>query len=237
VFVNPTQFGPGEDLERYPRTLEADAERCRERGVAAVFAPQAAAMYPPGDETRVRVGATAADLCGAFRPGHFEGVCTVVAKLFLLVGPCVALFGRKDYQQFRVIERMVRDLFLPVEVVGMATVREPDGLALSSRNAYLSTQQRERALALPRGLALAAGAYRDGERSVAALRAIADKPIRAAVDSIDYLTIADADSVVPLGDGDSIDGSAVLAVAAHIGPTRLIDNLVLGRDPAPMELD
>ncbi len=155
IFVNPTQFGPAEDFARYPRTLEADAATCERAGAAAVFAPAADAMYRPGDETRVRVGATAAPLCGAHRPGHFEGVATVVAKLFALTGPSVAVFGRKDYQQLRVISRFTADLFLPVEIVGLRTVREPDGLALSSRNAYLSPEQRAAALAIPRGLSAA----------------------------------------------------------------------------------
>ncbi len=149
VFVNPTQFGPNEDLARYPRTLEKDAEMCGAAGASIVFAPTDKTMYPPGDETRVRVGATAAELCGAFRPGHFEGVATVVTKLFSLAGACTAVFGRKDYQQLQVIKRFTADLFLPVTIIGLRTVREPDGLAMSSRNAYLSPEQRLAALAIP----------------------------------------------------------------------------------------
>ena len=129
IFVNPTQFGPGEDLERYPRSLEADCDRCARAGVAVVFAPERRDMYPAGDETRVRVGPTAQALCGEHRPGHFEGVATIVTKLLVLAGPSVAVFGRKDYQQLQVIRRLVRDLLLPVSVLAVPTVREPDGLA------------------------------------------------------------------------------------------------------------
>jgi pantoate--beta-alanine ligase len=147
------------------------------------------------------------------------------------------VFGRKDYQQLRVIQRMVTDLFVPVEVVGVPTVREADGLALSSRNAYLDASQRQRALAVPRGLSQAARAFAGGERRVGELRALARGPIEQAADSIDYLTMAHAETLVPLDDGDELSGPAVLAVAARVGATRLIDNLVLGSDPAPLELD
>lgn len=233
VFVNPAQFGPSEDLARYPRTLDADVELARAHGADAVFAPRADAMYPPGDETRVRPGRTAAALCGEHRPGHFEGVLTVVAKLFGLAGPCTAAFGRKDYQQLRVITRMVRDLFLPVEVISVATIREDDGLALSSRNRYLSAGDRARALAIPEGLGRAVRAFQGGERRAGALRELAREGIAAAFDSVDYVTIADADAVTPLHDDETIDERAVLAVAARIGTTRLIDNAVLGEDLPP----
>ena len=152
IFVNPTQFGPGEDFARYPRDLESDLAKLASADADAVFAPDSQAMYPDGDQTRVRVGELAASLCGPFRPGHFEGVATVVTKLFGLVGASVAVFGRKDYQQLAVIRRVVADLFLPVEVVGHPILREPDGLAMSSRNAYLSADERVRALGLSRGL-------------------------------------------------------------------------------------
>src|SRR5579884_3842310 len=164
IYVNPTQFGPGEDFARYPRDLEGDVRKVASAGADAVFAPDSGEMYPPGEQTRVRVGPLAEPLCGAFRPGHFEGVATVVAKLLGVVGPCVAVFGRKDYQQLLVIRRVVRDLFMPVEVVGHPIVREPDGLAMSSRNAYLSTDERARALALARGLDAAARLFAAGER-------------------------------------------------------------------------
>lgn len=233
IFVNPTQFGPGEDLDRYPRTLEADGELCERAGVSLVFAPATSQMYGPGDETRVAVGATAAALCGAHRSGHFEGVCTVVAKLFALAGPCVAVFGRKDYQQWRVVARMARDLFLPVEVVGAPTVREPDGLALSSRNAYLSQNARARARSLSRGLGHAARAFETGERRVGTLRDLVRREVVGSMDSVDYVELASADDVAVFADEDDVHGAAVLAVAARIDGTRLIDNVVLGEDPLP----
>jgi pantoate--beta-alanine ligase len=191
-------------------------------------------MYPVGEQTRVRVGQVATALCGAYRPGHFEGVATIVTKLLALVGPCLAVFGRKDYQQVCVIERLVTDLLLPVTVAAVPIVREPDGLALSSRNRYLSVDERGRALALARGLSAAAEAFAAGERSVAALRRHAERPIAASFDRIDYVTLADAVSVVPLADDDRCPERALLAVAAHLGGTRLIDNVLLGDDPAPL---
>ncbi len=234
IFVNPTQFGPGEDLARYPRTLDADSATCERAGAAAVFAPAADAMYPPGDETRVRVGATAAPLCGAHRPVHFEGVATVVTKLFALTGPCVAVFGRKDYQQLRVITRLTTDLFLPVEIVGLRTVREPDGLALSSRNAYLSPEQRAAALAIPRGLEAAAAAFARGERDAAALGALARESVARVATSIDYVDVADPESLRVFPPGERTGERALLALAIRLGPARLIDNVVLGEDPAPI---
>ncbi len=234
IFVNPTQFGPNEDLERYPRDLGGDCDKCREAGVELVFAPAPNAMYPPGDETRVTVGPTAAELCGRWRPGHFPGVATVVTKLLALTGPCVAVFGRKDYQQLRVIKRLARDLFLPAEIVGAPTVREPDGLALSSRNAYLSAAERQRALAIPRALSEAVAAFADGERGARALRERAHDRIAEAADSVDYLELADPERVEPLPPEAQIDERALLAVAARVGATRLIDNVVLGEDPAPI---
>ncbi|MBM4374451.1 MAG: pantoate--beta-alanine ligase [Deltaproteobacteria bacterium] len=235
IFVNPTQFGPSEDFSRYPRTFEADRARCEASGVDVVFAPAPAAMYVAGDETRVHVGETAAHLCGATRPGHFEGVCTVVAKLFALVGPSVAVFGRKDYQQFRVLSRMVEDLMLPVEVVGLATVREPDGLAMSSRNRYLSERDRARALGLARGLTRAVERFDAGERSAGKLRAVVLAEVEAIADAIDYVAVADAERVVPFADEAQIGERAVVAVAARLGATRLIDNVVLGEERGPLD--
>ncbi len=233
IFVNPTQFGPGEDLARYPRTFERDLEGCARAGAACVFAPDAASMYPPGESTRVRVEGLTDSLCGPVRPGHFEGVATIVAKLFALAGPCVALFGRKDFQQLRVIERMARDLFFPVQVVGFPTVREPDGLAMSSRNAYLSPEDRRGAAQIPLALSHAVRAFQAGERSVARLV----EPTRARIarisSSIDYVTVADPVSLVPLADHGTAGDRALLAIAARVGAARLIDNVVLGEDPAP----
>ncbi len=234
VFVNPTQFGPDEDLQRYPRTLAADAAACRAAGVHVLFTPASEAMYPAGEQTRVRVNQLTAGLCGAFRPGHFEGVTTIVSKLFAVVGSCVAVFGRKDYQQWCVIRRMAQDLLLPIEVVGVAIVREADGLALSSRNRYLSAEQRGRALSLSRGLAAAWRAFEAGERGVGALLDVAAAELVGALDRVDYLTLADADNLQPLARQDHCGQRALLALAAHIGHTRLIDNVVLGEDPAPL---
>jgi pantoate--beta-alanine ligase len=230
IFVNPTQFGPNEDLARYPRNLEADLERCGAVGTAIVFAPDTSEMYPPGDATRVRVGALAEPLCGAFRPGHFEGVATVVAKLFALAAPCVAVFGRKDYQQLRVIERMARDLLFAVEIVGVATVRDADGLAMSSRNAYLSPQERERARSIPRALGEAVRAFEVGERRAGALRQIVTSRVAPAATKVDYVTVADPETLAPIDDGATLEGPALVALAAFIEKTRLIDNVVLGVD-------
>ncbi|MBM4357217.1 MAG: pantoate--beta-alanine ligase, partial [Deltaproteobacteria bacterium] len=225
---------PAEDFARYPRTLEADCARCEQAQVALVFAPEAQAMYAAGEETRVRVGDTAAHLCGAHRPGHFEGVCTVVAKLFALVGPSVAVFGRKDYQQFRLLSRMATDLMLPVEVVGFPTVREPDGLAMSSRNRYLSEVDRGRALGLARGLTRAAASFEAGERRAGVLRALALTEVEAVADAIDYVAVAEPDRVVPFEDDADVGDRALVAIAARIGNTRLIDNVVLGEEPGPL---
>jgi pantoate--beta-alanine ligase len=233
IFVNPTQFGPNEDFAKYPRDLDGDVNKLAGAGADLVFAPDAGAMYPAGEETRVRVGATAAALCGVFRPGHFEGVTTVVAKLFAVAGPCVAVFGRKDYQQLAVIRRMTTDLFLPVEIVGAPIVREPDFVAMSSRNAYLSADDRARAGSLSRGLSAAWKLFAAGERSASALREAARAPVEAAASSIDYVEVADADRIVPFEDGARAPDRALVAIACRIGTTRLIDNVVLGEDPDP----
>jgi pantoate--beta-alanine ligase len=232
VFVNPTQFGPHEDLARYPRDLAADLAKLAPLGVDLVFAPEVADMYPPGEQTRVKPGALAEPLDGAYRPGHFEGVATVVAKLFGIIGPCVAVFGRKDYQQLQVVKRMVRDLCMPVEVVGHPIVREADGLAMSSRNAYLSADERARALAIVRGLDAAARGFAQGQRDARALERAAREPIEGAATSIDYVEVRDADTLAPIH-GD-LGARGVLAVACRVGTTRLIDNVVLGEDEAPL---
>jgi pantoate--beta-alanine ligase len=229
IFVNPTQFGPNEDFARYPRDLDGDLKKLA--SASLVFAPDAAAMYPPGDETRVRVGPLAAHLCGPHRPGHFEGVATVVTKLFAITGPCTAVFGKKDYQQLAILRRVAIDLFLPVQIVGFPIVRESDGLAMSSRNAYLSAEERQRALALSRGLSSAARSFEGGERRARVLRELVHVEVERAATSIDYVTIADADSLTPLEDSAVVGSRAVIAIACRIGRTRLIDNLVLGEDP------
>ena len=230
IFVNPLQFAPGEDLDRYPRTLEADLDACRELGVDLVFAPARDAMYPAGFQTEVRVTGITRQLEGEHRPGHFDGVTTVVAKLFANTGRCHAYFGRKDFQQWRIVERMARDLDLPVDVVGMPIVREADGLALSSRNRYLSSDERERALGIARGLRLAHDAWRAGTRHADALSKLVRQEVEPAFDRIDYVALASPDTLERV-DGEVNEG--VLLIAAHVGKTRLIDNLWLGVDTRP----
>ncbi len=222
LFVNPTQFGPGEDLERYPRDLDGDAAMAASVGVDALFAPAVQEVYAAEHATTIHVAGVTEHLCGASRPGHFSGVATVVAKLLHMAQPDVAYFGRKDYQQLQVIRRLVADLNIPVEVVGCPIVREPDGLAMSSRNRYLSEEDRARALSLVRGLWLARRAFEGGEREASALTALAGGEIRTAGASLEYAELVDAESLAPLR---LADRAAVLAVAARVGPTRLIDNL------------
>jgi pantoate--beta-alanine ligase len=225
IFVNPTQFGPNEDLARYPRDEAGDLARARPCGVDLAFCPDAAAMYPAGAQTFVEVRELQKPLCGASRPGHFAGVATVVTKLFQLTRPSVAVFGEKDYQQLAIIRRMTRDLDLGVEIVGVPIVREPDGLALSSRNAYLAPDERRQALALSQGLAAAEARFAAGERSAAALVEAARAPIAAQpLARIDYLELRDADELTPI---DTVARPAVLALAVFFGKTRLIDNRVL----------
>lgn len=223
IFVNPLQFGPGEDLARYPRDEEGDLRICRAARVDAVFLPAVEDMYPPGSVTTIRVAKLTDTLCGPFRPGHFEGVATIVAKLFNIVRPDIAYFGEKDAQQLAVIRRMVRDLDMPIDVVGCPIVREEDGLALSSRNAYLNEDERRRATALSRALQAARAAVARGERSAAAL--VRDMTaIIAAVrpTAIDYLSVVDAETLQPV---HAIDGPVLVAVAVRFGGTRLIDNV------------
>ena len=227
IFVNPTQFGPNEDFARYPRDLDGDAKKLAPLGTSAIFAPEPGAMYPPGEETRVHVGALAAPLCGAFRPGHFEGVTTIVAKLFAIVGPCAAVLGRKDYQQLAILRRMVTDLFFPVTIVGHPIVREADGLAMSSRNAYLSEDERARALGLSRALRGASDAFGRGERAASVIERAARAEVQRAADSIDYVSVVDADTLAPVA---KIGERALVAIACRVGKTRLIDNFVLGED-------
>ncbi len=222
IFVNPTQFGPSEDLDRYPRDLERDLEIARSAGVDLVWTPTPEQIYPPGYATYVNVEGLTDVLCGATRPGHFRGVTTVVCKLFNVVQPMVALFGEKDFQQLAVIRRMTTDLNLPVEIVGLPIVREADGLAMSSRNVYLSAEERRQALALSKGLALArqmaVGGECDGVAIVAAVRAL----IEAGPDArIDYVQICHRET---LHEQSRVDADSVLLLAVTVGRTRLIDN-------------
>jgi pantoate--beta-alanine ligase len=218
IFVNPLQFGRGEDLDRYPRTFDADLRACRELGVELVFAPSVADMYAPDSDLTVDSGRLGAELEGAVRPGHFDGVLTVVLKLFNIVGPDLAFFGEKDYQQLVLIRRMVNELNVDVQIVGVPIVRDSDGLALSSRNRYLSEQQRAAALALPAALAAGAHAGKRGAAAVlAAGRAVLDAQPAVATD---YLQLRDRELRAA-----AEQGAARLLVAARVGATRLIDNV------------
>ena len=225
IFVNPTQFGPAEDFTRYPRTLDADRKLCVEHGADVIFHPTAEAMYPSGFSAFVDESEVSARLCGASRPGHFRGVCTVVLKLFQITQPDSAVFGLKDFQQCAVIRRMVRDLNVPVRIVPVETVREPDGLALSSRNSYLSAEERAHASVLRRALLAASAAFVAGETSAAKLRRLLLKTIATApLARLDYAEIADADTLRPVRE---VRRGTVLALAVFFGKTRLIDNLWL----------
>ena len=226
IFVNPTQFAPTEDLARYPRDLDGDLAKAAGAGTDAAFVPEGGEIYPPGYQTFVRVRELERGLCGDSRPDHFLGVATVVCKLFNIVRPHLALFGEKDFQQLAVIRRMVADLNMPVTIVGLPTVREPDGLAMSSRNKYLSADERSRALALSRGLAAARALFDAGERRPAVLVAAARDVIAPAATRVDYVDLRDADSLAPLV--GRVERPAVMAVAAFVGTTRLIDNVRLG---------
>lgn len=225
IFVNPLQFGPGEDFARYPRDLERDCSLLAPRGADAVFAPRVEEMYPEPLRTFVEVTDLGDHLCGASRPGHFRGVATVVSKLLHIVEPDAAYFGEKDFQQLQIIRRMVGDLNTPVQIVGVPTVREPDGLAMSSRNQYLDGRERQAALVLHRALLRARERVHNGERNAAALiedlrRFIAAEPLA----RVDYVAAVDAGSLQPL---DRLQGHVLVALAVFIGKTRLIDNIQL----------
>lgn len=225
IFVNPSQFGPSEDFSTYPRDLERDLEAARSEGVDVVFTPSVNGMYPEGFQTFVEVTELSAPLCGRFRPGHFRGVATVVLKLFNIVAPAIAVFGKKDYQQLLVIKRMVEDLNVGVDIVGVDTVREPDGLAMSSRNAYLSAEERRAALCVPRSLDAARKAFGAGEAAATAIvekmKKIIEKEPSAV---IEYIDIRDASTLAPV---ERVEGGALVALAVRIGKTRLIDNCLL----------
>lgn len=223
IFVNPTQFGPNEDFARYPRDMDRDLALLEEAGVDFVFTPQPAEIYPEGFATRIEVGPIAEVLEGAVRPGHFSGVATVVAKLFNIVAPTVAYFGQKDAQQCAVIRQVVRDLNLPVILAIEPTVREDDGLAMSSRNVYLDTDQRQDALVVHRALKAAAGAFDAGETDGDLLRALMQDVLSGQV--VDYVSIADPDTLAEIA---RVRAGAIVSLAVRFGPTRLIDNLVLG---------
>jgi pantoate--beta-alanine ligase len=230
IFVNPIQFGPQEDLAAYPRDLERDRRAAAARGTDCLFVPGDGTMYPSAPQVTVVPGALSQRLCGAGRPGHFEGVLTVVMKLFNIVEPDVAVFGRKDAQQAAVIGRMVQDLNLPVRIVVAPTVREADGLAMSSRNAYLNEEERRVAGAMVQGLEAAHEAFRSGERDAGRLAALARAPIEAEPRfTIEYLEIVDPAALEPV---QLAEETSIVAVAARLGAARLIDNIVLGEGTA-----
>lgn len=228
LFVNPLQFGPSEDFSRYPRDLARDHALATERGVNLLFAPTVETMYPPGAEIRVIPGPTAEKWEGEVRPGHFAGVLTIVSKLFHLVQPDVAVFGQKDIQQATLIRRMIRDLDFPLELVVSPTVREADGLALSSRNAYLSSAQRGEARVLSAGLRAAGAAWRDGERNSERLLAVVRAEMaRAPGVRPDYIALVDPEGLAPVAIAER---GAIIVLAARVGSTRLLDNHILGSE-------
>jgi len=220
IFVNPTQFGPNEDLARYPRDLPGDLAKAAGAGTDVAFVPEAVDIYPAGFQTTIEVRDLARGLDGVSRPGHFAGVATVVAKLFNIVQPDLAIFGEKDFQQLAIVRKLVADLAMGIKIVGLPTVREPDGLAMSSRNAYLSPAERTRALSISRALGAAREQAAAGERDAAALVAAARAALD--VDRLDYLELCDAETLVPL---TQVDRPAVLLAAVFVGRTRLIDNV------------
>jgi pantoate--beta-alanine ligase len=226
IFVNPTQFGPNEDLEKYPRSFERDRELLKNEGVQMLFAPSVEQMYPAGAVTWVTVEELSSKLDGRSRPGHFRGVTTVVAKLFHIVDPDAAFFGQKDAAQVAIIRRMVRDLNLPVQIVVCPIVREPDGLAMSSRNAYLDAEQRKQALVLHRSLSRVKELVDAGEMAASKLASVGGEEFtREPSVRLDYFEIVNPDTLDPVGD---VSGGALVAVAAYVGGTRLIDNLLIG---------
>jgi len=229
IYVNPSQFGPSEDLEQYPRTLEADLDALAEYETPLVFAPTNDEVYPDGYATWVEVGSVAEPLEGECRPGHFRGVATIVLKLFNMVQPDVAYFGQKDYQQAQVIRRMVEDLNVPIAIRVCPIVREPDGLAMSSRNAYLSPAERHRALVLWNSLCLASELVAGGERDAAVVAERMRDVILSAEDArIDYVALVDPDTLAPV---EAIRGRTLAVLAVHVGQTRLIDNRLLEPEP------
>jgi pantoate--beta-alanine ligase len=226
IFVNPTQFGPNEDRDRYPRTLEKDCEMLADRGCWLVFAPTDAEVYPPDHETFVEVGKSAEPLEGQIRPGHFRGVATVVLKLFQMVPADRAFFGRKDYQQSLVVQKMATDFNLPIEIVVCPTIRESDGLAMSSRNAYLTPTERQQAANLWKSLMLAESLYQSGERNTEIISEhMRELLAQAGIDQIDYIAFVAEGTVDPV---DHITGRTVVAIAARVGQARLIDNHTIG---------
>ncbi len=224
IFVNPTQFGEGEDLSRYPRCLDRDGTLCAAVGVGTIFAPDVAGMYSSDASVGVTEGVLSKGMCGGTRPGHFNGVATVVCKLFNIVQPDVAVFGQKDAQQLAVIRRVVRDLDIPVEIISGPIVREADGLAMSSRNAYLSAEEREQALCLSRGLAAVRSGYAAGQYDASGACSLLSDYVGGVSAALEYAVCVDADTLAPVS---MLRPGVLVAVAARVGATRLIDNLLL----------
>jgi len=225
IFVNPTQFGPSEDFNRYPRDPEGDLDKAKSVGVDIVFMPPVEEMYPHGFQTTVSVSQLSQHLCGLSRPGHFNGVATVVCKLFNITKPHIAIFGQKDYQQLSIISRMVMDLNMDIQIIGVPTVREPDGLAMSSRNAYLSQDQRPSALCLKKSLDIASMMVKEGHQKASDIKKAVEDLIRShPYTEIDYVSICDP---VTLEEIDHVEKSTLLALAVKVGQTRLIDNCIL----------
>jgi pantoate--beta-alanine ligase len=226
IFVNPTQFGPGEDFKAYPRDMEGDLAGAMEVGVDLVFAPSVDEMYPEAHQTRISVEKVTKHLCGLSRPGHFDGVTTVVAKLFIIAKPHLALFGEKDYQQLTVVKRMVKDLDMDIRIIGVPTVREADGLAMSSRNTYLNPEERKSALCLKKSLDLSKEMFRQGEKDAQTIKeAVEELILSNPFTEIDYVNICDP---LSLEDVDRIKEKALLALAVKVGKARLIDNCLIG---------
>ncbi len=225
IFVNPAQFGPGEDLDAYPRAFGRDCSLCRDAGATAIFSPDTSDLYGPGYQTFVNLEKLPDHLCGLSRPVHFRGVATVVTKLFNITKPHAAIFGLKDFQQVLVIRRMVKDLNFDVNIIGAPIVREPDGLAMSSRNAYLTPEQREQAICLYQALLKARDLFRNGERDARKLADAAQEIICSRPDTtVDYISVCDAETLDPV---QVADGPALMALAVRIGKARLIDNMIL----------
>jgi pantoate--beta-alanine ligase len=225
IFVNPTQFGPNEDLEAYPRDMEGDLSKAKQAGVDIVFTPSVEEMYPKGYQTKVAVEKVSRYLCGLSRPGHFDGVATVVFKLFNIIRPHIAIFGQKDYQQLTVIRRMVMDLNMDISIIGIPIVREPDGLAMSSRNTYLNPMERQSAPCLKKSLDLADKMVSGGERDIRRIKeAIKELIYGHPYTTIDYINLCDP---ISLEDIEAIEGEILLALAVKVGKTRLIDNCLI----------
>ena len=226
IFVNPTQFGPTEDYDEYPRDMEGDLSKAQEVGVNLVFVPAVEEMYPDGFQTNITVEKVTKYLCGLSRPGHFDGVATVVAKLFNITKPRLAIFGQKDFQQLTMIRRMVKDLNMDIEIVGVPTVRESDGLAMSSRNQYLSPEKRRSALSLKKSLELAHDMFDKGEKDAIKIKSAIEKLILSfSYTEIDYVTICDP---ITMEDIDNLEEQSLIALAVRVGKTRLIDNALIG---------